>query len=365
MQKSSLIIATLIFIVSASWIASGVLFASDDKEKKNIFVTPEKEKQAVLVQKFSAQDFTNNLVVNGRSQASRVVTVKAEISAQVSEIIQEKGSIVTKGQNIINLKEDDRALLVKEAQQRVRQRKIEYNAALKLKKEGFNSNVRVAEVRADLESARAVLARAQLDLENIHIIAPFDGVIDRQYVEIGDFLSLGQDIIKLVDLDPIEFEVFVAEKDIQDVKKNRIATVTLMNGTELKGKVTYIAVSADENTRTFPVEISVENKDYTLKEGLTVELKIPLQPKKAHRIPSSLLLLNDKGQIGVRAVDDQNIIQFFPIKILASDGGFNWVTGLKQDITLIIQGQDFVADGHEAIVTFAEPKTPKDTGTIK
>ncbi len=357
MQKSSLIIAGLICILATVWILSG-LFSNETSSLNQNKVLAEKignkPIQSVLVQPFVAQSFVHYLVVNGRSLASRTVTLKAEISAQVEEIIRQKGSIVLAGDPLIALKKDDRQIRVKEAEYRVRQKEIEYNAALKLKTEGLNSTVRVAETRAELESARAELERAELNLKNTQIVAPFDGVVDRQYIEIGDFLDIGQDIVKIVDLDPIKFKVFVSERDIQPIKLGKTVLITLMDKTELEGVVSYISVSAEEKTRTFPVEISLANKDLKIKEGMTVELSIPLPSKKAHKIPSSSLVLNDQGDIGVRSLDLENKVQFHPIEILSSREGYNWVLGLQDEISLIIQGQDFVEDGQEVVPTILE-----------
>ncbi len=354
MKKSSYLIALLILVVSTLWIMSG-RFSETDEIISDSNQKTEKIPQSVLVQEFLAEEFVNYLGVNGRSKASRSVVLKAEISAQIETIVREKGAVVEREEILVRFKKDDREFRVQEAIQRVHQRQIEYEAALKLKKEGFNSKVRVAESRAELESARATLERTKLDLDHIHIKAPFEGIIDRQYVEIGDFLGVGQDLLKIVDLDPIEFEVFVSEHDIQEIKQGQSATVFLIDGSQLEGLISYVSVSADDTSRTFPVEISVENKDFKLKEGMTVELKIPLPSKKAHKIPSSLLVLNDQGLVGVRSIDDQKKVMFNPIKILASEGGYNWISGLDQKMVLIIQGQEFVSDGQVVSPQFKKP----------
>lgn len=352
MRKSSILIALIVLIIAILWVMSGVVSKPQEQNNTLENKTSDTKKQSVLVETFTQQNFQKSVTINGRSQASRSVTIKAEISAQVKEIIKEKGSKVAAGDTVLRLKQDDRALRVKELTQRLRQKQIEYNAAIKLKKEGFNSNVRVAEALAEREAAKASLERAKLDLKNTEISVPFDGIIDRQHVEIGDFLSVGQDILKIVDLDPIEFEVFLSEKDINGVTLNSNATVTLTNGENLEGTISYIAVSADEKTRTFPVEISVPNPQKTLKEGVTVELNIPLQAVLAHKVPSSSIVLNDNGDIGVRTVTTDNTVLFLPVKILSSNGAINWVSGLPDTVNIITQGQQFVINDQRITPTF-------------
>ena len=87
---------------------------------------------------------------------------------------------------------------------------------------------------------------------------------------------------------------------------------------------------------------------------MTVELKIPLTAKKAHKIPPSILVLNDNGQVGVHSVTENNIVQFNPVEILSSHTDHNWITGLGETAHVIVQGQSLVTSGQEVIPTMKE-----------
>ena len=92
------------------------------------------------------------------------------------------------------------------------------------------------------------------------------------------------------------------------------------------------------------------NGSGSLKDGVTALAKVGLQGSKAHRIPSSVMTLADDGRLGVRVVDDENIVSFEPIEIIGGGGDGMWVAGLPEDVSIIIVGQEFVQDGQKVRV---------------
>ena len=87
----------------------------------------------------------------------------------------------------------------------------------------------------------------------------------------------------------------------------------LPGGRTVPGKIAYVSSVADETTRTFRVELEIANPGGVLAEGLTSDLRIPTGSMRAHMISLSLLSLADDGRVGVKAVDDGNIVRFLPV----------------------------------------------------
>lgn len=348
MKLSSKIIAIIIAVVALGWIISGFILPGPQKndgsegQKAQIH---EKKIMAVRVRDVEAESFIGDVIVTGRSRASRTVEIKAETDGQVSEIIKEKGEQGVRDEVIARLELRDREARVKEARQRLSQRQIEFNAAKKLKDKGFNSEVRYAQASADLETARAELKNAEVDLAKTKIVLPFDGVIYEQVIEVGDFVSVGDPMFTVVDLDPIELVAFVSERNIAGVRTEQKARAEFLDGQVIEGIVSYIAPAADPDTRTFRVEISGPNVDFAIKEGMTANVYIPQAARPAHKISPSVLVLNDEGQVGVKVVDDKNKVVFMPVSILADTPEHMWVGGLPEKVRLITVGQDFVSSG--------------------
>ena len=177
------------------------------------------------------------------------------------------------------------------------------------------------------------------------IVAPFSGYLETLRVEEGDFLNTGAVCAALIDPDPMLLVADIAEKDIAQVELGSEASAKLISGRYISGEVTFIASSADKNTRTFRVEISVDNKDRTIRDGVSAEIYIKGKQEAAHKISPAILSLNDQGKLGVRTVTADNRVEFKAINILEDTNSGMWVSGLGEEARSITLGQEYVFQG--------------------
>src|SRR5262249_48251049 len=142
------------------------------------------------------------------------------------------------------------------------------------------------------------------------------------------FSFTGKEIIKMVGLDPVLALVEVSERNAARVKVGTMADVRLANGLTRHGRVRYVSPSASDGTRTYPVEVEIENPDYLIPDGITAEVTIPLAPVEASRVPRSALTFSSAGDLGVRIVDQDRKVGFLPTTIIEDDQAFMWVAGV-------------------------------------
>ena len=187
-----------------------------------------------------------------------------------------------------------------------------------------------------------------VELNRTEVKAPFSGFIE-EIVKPGNFLERGQVCSTIIQLDPISVVAGVPEYDINKVRINQSVFVELVTGQNIEGKLTFVSKSASPDTRTFSVESQIKNPDGIIKDGLTAEISIEIDKVKAHKISPSILLLNDEGKLGIRIVNNKNIALFVEIEILEDSEEGLWVTGIPDEVEIIIQGQGFVEDGQEVI----------------
>ena len=147
-------------------------------------------KASVRVRTQQAEEVTRTIVVNGMTEPARVVTIAAETDGRIETVGARRGASVDRGAVIVRLDERDRSVRLAEARATVRQREVEYEARERLKSESYVSEAQLKEAIAMLETARAELTRAELDLEYMVVRAPFDGALQARHVEIGDFVSV-------------------------------------------------------------------------------------------------------------------------------------------------------------------------------
>ena len=187
-----------------------------------------------------------------------------------------------------------------------------------------------------------------VELNRTEVKAPFSGFIE-QIVKPGNFLERGQVCATIIQLDPITLIAGVPEYDINKVRIGQNVLVELVTGQKIKGKLTFVSKSASPDTRTFIVESQIENSDGKIKDGLTAEISIEIDKVMAHKISPSILLLNDEGKLGIRIVSENKYAKFIEIIILEDSEEGLWVTGIPEEVEIVIQGQGFVEDGQEGI----------------
>jgi len=336
--------ATIIALLSILWLGSGLVVSSDSKEPVEA-KSQDKKLNKVQVRRLEAQPYHLSVKLRSRTQPNRLVDLKAEVTGRISHLPLEKGSQVKAGQVICEITLEDRQLRLDETEAAVMQAQLEYDGALRLKSGGFQSKTAIAGSKAKLQTAKANLQRASLDLANLKIRAPFDGIVDLRPVELGDYMRKGDICARVIDLDPLVLSGQVSEADVARIAIGGQANAMLRSGETLSGKIRYIGRESNSVTRTFPVEVIVNNADGKLYAGITSYLQLPVAEVLAYHLRSSLLGLDDEGRVGVRIVDDSKRVQFYLVNIIGNDDTGVWVTGVPESALLITVGQEYVSKG--------------------
>lgn len=349
-MKKNLLIATLIGVGLLLWLASGIFTSGPEPTldtKSAALAEPEQTLPRVRIAQFNAEQRTLTRILRGKTASKRTAKVSAETTGRVIARPVERGDLVTAGTLLCELAVNDRQVSVEEASAALSKAEIEYAGALELKDRNLLSKIRIAQVASELETARAELARKKLSLERTRIVAPFEGVIEELHMDVGDLASVGAACATLIDLDPLLIAANVSERDINYISLGSSVTARTSNDEKLIGEVTFVGSMSDATTRTYPVEITVPNPDYSLRAGLTTVASVETQTVLAHRVSPALFTLNDAGIIGLRAVDKNSRVVFHPVTIVedAVDGA--WVTGLPGVVSLITVGQEFVSAGQQ------------------
>jgi multidrug efflux system membrane fusion protein len=328
------------------WLVSGT-FGNDGSEitvnTANTSVANPQNKVRVRTQ--SAETITRTIVVNGKTAPARVVNLGAETDGRIERVGADRGANVARGGMIVRMDLRDREARLAQAQATVRQREVEYEGRQKLQSESYVSEAQLQEAIALLEAAKTELTRAQLDLEYMAVRAPFDGALQARMVEVGDFVQRGDPIATFVDNRTIIVSASLSEFDARYVDVDDSASARLSTGEQVHGRIRYVAPVADDATRTFAVELEVDNQDGALRAGGTAELFIPAEVVNAHRVSPSLLTLDDAGNIGIKIINEAGAVEFIVADIALSSSDGVWISGLPDTATIITVGQGFVTSG--------------------
>lgn len=342
----SLGLALLVLVALVLWMASGEVNTALEE------VQPPEPVDAgvlarVLVDERRSRWYQPHLQLQGQIQPWRQVTVGARVSATVEELLVNQGERVSAGTSLLRLSKDNRPAEVARWQARARKLESDLEAANRLGSNHLASRSEILGAETELASARAELKQAQLALENLTPKAPFNGIVNRRLVELGDLVQVGDPLLELVQVERLKARGQIPQQSVVSVAEGQAVSVELLDGRRLEGRVSFVASAADPATRSFAVEIAVDNPDGARVAGGSATLRIALPEVQAMFISPAHLSLGDDGRPGVRHVDGQNRVAFTTVKLLnvTTDGA--WVSGLPDEIRLITRGGGFVSIGQE------------------
>lgn len=341
--KNPMFSVGILLAIVVLWFFSGLLKSNHEEETTKA----DEGLFRVSVASSEAQERWVYHTVQGRTGADNNVTLRAQTNGTVEKLVAGRGTRVKKGDVLITLAIEDRVEKLEEAKALLESRRLDYEAALKLSKQSFKARNQVADSRASLEAAQSLLARTQKDLDYTKILAPFDGILNARSVDVGDNVKEGDNLATVVNLDPLIILIAISEDLITSIILGKPCEITLATQQKLEGKITYISAVADPITRTYQVEVEVQNPDYKILDGLTATVRVPLRLARVHLISPAIISLNSEGIPGVKGVDAQDIVHFYPIKMSNPKKNGIWVEGLPQTARIITVGQDFVAVGQK------------------
>jgi len=335
-----------IALAIAIWLMSGHLGSNGDAEALVADATePQEIRTSVRVRSQTAEEVTRTITVNGKTAPARFVELHAETDGRVVAVGAERGERLDRGDVIVTLDKRDRYARLAQTEATVKQRELEYAARSKLMNDSYVSEAQLQEAAAQLEMAKAELARAELDIQHMTVRAPFDGALQDRVVEVGAYVKAGDPVARFVDERKLIISANVSEFDAHHVVMGKPGSARLATGETVEGTIRYVAPVADEATRTFTVELEVDNSTGAYRGGITAKLMIPAETLFAHKVSPSLLTLDDDGNLGIKTVNELGEVEFHPADIAMSSSDGVWIAGLPHTASIITVGQGFVNPG--------------------
>ena len=340
-------IAVAILILMTLWIVSGL---NIEKTQDNSLADIKDISALTNVQvlKSKASMISKVIQATGETQAGRVGKITSQTSGEVTSILKSNGDFVKKGEVIVKVDPSDLKIQLSSAKALQQQRRLEFEANQSLQKQGLQNKTLLAQSNTAYEQSKTSVFSLELRIQHLNITAPFSGIINNMDLELGSFVSTGMSIAELFDFDPFQVALQVSENDITHIHTDMPIDIQLITGENVQGRVSFINSSANRATRTFEIEVTVDQ--YAVespKAGITAKVFIPLKKTNAHKLSPALLNLDDNGMLTIFTIDDDNIVVSNQVDIVKSEVGGTWVSGLPQDVNLIIVGQGFVEPGEE------------------
>ncbi len=348
------LIALAIFGIIIFWVAIHSIFS-----KKQVDATkPEKALPAVIVQDSTAQDKPRMLALFGETAPNKMIDIQARTGGYIEELLIIEGQKVSEGDILMRIAPETRTLQLKSLEADLKATELQYNSTKKLLQDNLRSQQDFASLEAQLENKRLNVERLKKDIEYTQIAAPFSGVVGAPQVKQGSVVAAGTIVTSLAQLNPVEIEVHVPEKQIAHVTTNAIALVEI-GEKQYSGTITSIAKIANPNTRTFALRVSLNNDDEAILAGQTAKVALMLASEKAHLVSPAYLVLSDDGRYGFKVVDADDIVRFQTAVLIADTEEGSWVGGFNDQERFIVMGGPYVKEGQKVRAFYSQDEALK------
>lgn len=253
------------------------------------------------------QALAGGLQTVGSLRADESVVVRPEVGGRVTRIHFTEGGRVAAGQPLFTLDGSLAQASLNEATANLENSRRTITRAEQLSREKLIAQSDLDKARAQLGVDQARVASARTALSKMTLSAPFSGQVGLRSVSVGEFVNVGQDLVTLVKLDPIEVDFSVPETVLDQLRNGQKIDIIVdaFPGDAFGGKVVAIDPVIDPNTRSAKLRAQIPNPDFRLRPGQFAKLQLDTGTgnAKALMVPEQALMQDGDTRFVYLVVD--------------------------------------------------------------
>lgn len=348
-MKITRILIPLVIILGLGYLVFAQL--NENKQIIDEQSAPRKEVKLqipVTTQRVNSTMIRDSLVINGTLEAKKELTVVAESSGRITDLLVQEGQYIRKGQAIAKIDDSSIRAQLEMINAQLEKSKNDVASFERLLKAGAVSEQQYEDVKLGQKNIQSNLAAVQQQLEYTTLRNPMTGVVQSLPVEEGSFVAPGSNVATVVDITSLKMIVQVPEQEVVKLKRGQkveIQTDVYPEKT-FQGMITLIAVQADA-ARKFNVEIELPvSSSYPLKPGMfgVVRIQTSTEPSEIILIPRKAIVGSIQNPTVYVVVNDKAMLRTISIGKIMGDQ-VEVTNGLEIDEEVILTGQINLENG--------------------
>lgn len=317
-------------------------------------------KPALTVEQVSPQRtmMHSTIIANGSVAAWQEAMIGAEVNGlAIKEVLINVGDQVKRGQVIARFNDstiqadlaqaqanlaEAKAAMIEAENNAQRARGIQDSGALsKQQIEQYLSSE--ATTKARFQSAQAAWNAQNIKLNQTLLLAPDSGVISKRDATVGQVVSAGLELFRLIRQGRIEWRGEFNAAHISKIKPGMEVTLTLPDNSQTVGKVRTLAPTADSSTRNTLVYVDIPNQQ--ARPGMFAKGEIQLAAAETYTLPYSAIVMRD-GFNYLMQIDDTQHIHQIKVALGNREGNLVEIIGLQDSHAhYVASGGAFLSDG--------------------
>ena len=322
------------------------MFSCTSEKKQEVKVD---EKPLVRLETVKTQEVEQIQEFTATVEANVVNNIVPSMSLRINDILVEVGDHVRKGQVLAQM---DKTNLL-QSQTQLENIQLEYDRAFELYKVGGASKQSLDAQKTQLDVAKTAYENLK---ENTILVSPINGIVTARNYDSGDMIG-GEPVVTIEQMSPVKLLVNVSESFYTRVRKGMDVNVKVeVYGDEIfHGKVSLIYPTVDPQTRTFPVEIKLPNKDLKVRPGMFARVTMNFGTQN-HVVAPDLSIIKQAGS-GDRYIYVYKDGKVSYNKVLLGrrmDDKYEIISGVSDGDQVVVAGQSRLTNGAEVSVENAE-----------
>lgn len=297
--------------------------------------------QNVRIQTVAEREVEQTYELTATVQPEVKNSIAPSTPGRIRDILVEVGQHVSKGQKLVQM---DVANLSNLETQIENVKRI-YKRTQELFNVGGAS-------QQDLDNAKLQLDVAQTNLknmtENTFLLSPISGIVTARNYDNGDMYSGQLPVLAVMNINPVKLLVNVSESYYSQVKIGMLIDVKfdVFEGQSFKGKVNLIYPTIDDRTRTFAVEIKLNNNNNKIRPGMFARVTLEFGKAKRVVVPDQSVIKQSGSGARFVYVYKNGKVEYKQVEIgRRIDAQYEITSGLTVGEQIVIAGQSKLVDG--------------------
>ncbi len=325
---------------------------ADQKQQQAMQIKDNRALTNVVTMEMQPGLVTEKINLPGTAKPWISLTVVAEIKGKIVTKKVEEGQHVKKGDILAVIDPRDYKHNYSSALASYETAKTNADRYKALSKKQFITQTQLDDAEARVKTTRAAMDLAKLNLDRSTIRSPMEGVVDRVYIEYGNFLDAGDPVVSILEMDRLKVEVGIPESDVAAVRKleNFDMRFDALGGKNVTGSYHYLYKTTDSLARLYNLEIKVDNPEFQILPDMFARVTIiKNQTREGLAVPIYSLVTKNK-ETGL-FVETDGQVAFRPVETGFQDGWRILVTqGLEPGDNVVVVGHRLIEDGEKVNV---------------
>ncbi|HAD97157.1 MAG TPA: hypothetical protein DCG19_07100 [Cryomorphaceae bacterium] len=260
--------------------------------------TTQPERQArVEIREIKPAKFEHFVKLTGTVTSKENIMISAETSGRVEAIPANEGQKVAQGTVLVRIENDAVANQLQEAKSAFELAETTFRKRDNLWQQNIGSEIEYLQAKNNFETAKSRYAQVQSQYNNTIIKAPISGTVDNIVVKQGEFVNMGREIVRVVDLERVEIEAELSEEYLPAIHRGDSVKVEIPAlGITRMSPVTFVSQVINPDNRSFKIKINLQNRDGRIKPNVLANLLIrDYQNEEALVVPSQCIKKDLKG----------------------------------------------------------------------